>query len=115
MLPVPEELHGKVIFFERNSFTALDGLALKACRSPNYGNLYDDAYEEIPMPLCSIIDSNTMPVGRCTSMMLKNYVSSHLGYEDSKNREHLIKNGTKMHKLNKCALELEKIHMQIDA
>ena len=77
--------------FEGNSFTTPYGSSLKAYKSPSYGDLYDNAYEETPMPLHSIIDFNTTPVRCCPSTMLHNCVSSHLGYEDSKNREDLIK------------------------
>ena len=101
--------------FEGNSFTTPYGSSLKAYKSPSYGDLYDNAYEETPMPLHSIIDFNTTPVRCCPSTVLHNYISSHLGYEDSKNREDLIKNETKTCKLNKCALEQEKIPMQMHA
>ena len=47
--------------------------------------------------------------------MLQNFVASHLGYEDSKDRVDLINIATRTHGLNKPVLEPEKVPMQIDA
>ena len=63
----------------------------------------------------SVIDFNVMPVCCCASIALQNYVASHIGSEDSKNREGLMSMATKTHDLNKKNLELENIPMQIDA
>ena len=115
MLPIPAELYGKTKLFEGNSFAITDGSALKVCKSPVHSDLYDNAYEEKPMPLYSIIDFNATPVRCCASTMLQNYISSHLGFEDSNDRKDPIENATKIHKLNKSLLEPEKIPMQMCA
>ena len=56
-LPVPAEFHGKANFFKGNSFTTRDGSAIKACNSPSYGDLHDNAYEETPIPFVQLLTS----------------------------------------------------------
>ena len=42
------------------------------------------------MPDFSLIEFNEMPTRWCPSLIPQNYVASHIGYEDSKNREDLM-------------------------
>ena len=64
--------------------------------------------------LFSVIDFKTIPIRCCASLMLQNYVASHIGSEDSKNRDDLISMATRC-ELNKKNLEPQQVPMKIDA
>ena len=92
----------------------MEGSELKEHASPKHGNLHKDVEKYTPMPLFSIIDFKVMPIRYCASLILQNFVASHLGYEDSKNRDDLMQIAIRMHQLNKLILEPEKVPIQID-
>ena len=105
-------MHVKAKLFNECAFTVLDGSELKGHASPTYGNLHKDVDEDTHMPLFSIIDFKVMPIRCCASLILQNFVASHLGCEDSKDRDYLIQIETRTHELNKPVLEPEKIPTQ---
>ena len=82
---------------------------MKEYNTPKCRDLYPDANPNILMPFFSVIDFNVIPIHCCVSIMLQNYVSSNLGYKDSKDQSDLIEICPKVHKYNKPILKLEKV------
>ena len=107
--------HVKAQKFDEHSFTTNDGNELPQCEVLTCGNMYDNVSSDTTLPKFSVIYFDAMPEHCCVSLVLQNYVASHIGSEDSKNLEDLTSMSTKIHDLKNKILELNKIPMQIDA
>ena len=94
LLPVGKELHGKEKQFNEYSFTALDGSELKEHASPKCSDSHEDSNKDTPMPLLSTVYFKAVPIRYCAPLVLQNFVASHLGCEDSKDRDGLMQIAT---------------------
>ena len=114
LLLVPNESCRKAKVFDSFSITTTDDSCLKEYNTPKYGDLYPNINPNTNMSIFSIIDFNVIPIQCYASIILQNYISARLGYEDSKDQSDLIKITVKVHKYNKPVLKLEKVLLQID-
>ena len=87
--------------FIKHSFATLDGNELPKCKVLTRGNVHKNISSDTPLPIFSVIDFKTIPMRCCASLMLQNYVASHIGSEDSKNRDDLMSMATRTCELNK--------------
>ena len=115
LLLVKENEYNKAKLFDGYSFITENGCELPSYKPLTYGHRYKDMHPDTPLPNFSVIDFDKQPIHCCASFILQNYVTSHIGYEDSKNRDDLISIATKIYKYNKPILELHKIPIQIDS
>ena len=107
MLPVPDYVCFKSKSFDGCSFSIVDSSESPEHTTQKHGHLYDSVAKDAPMPLHSIIDFENIPVRCCASIMLQNYVASHLGYDDSKCGKDLTNVANNMHEHKKPVLEPE--------
>ena len=108
-------MYNKAKRFENCSFTTKDGKELPMHKPPTYDSTYKHIDPGTPVPDFAIIDFNIIPIRCCASFMLQNYVASHIGYEDSKNRDDLISIASNIYHQNKNILEPQLVPMQINA
>ena len=82
ILPARKNMYHKAKLFDGCSFTTKDGSELPIFKPPAHGYEYDHISPDTPVSDFSVIDFNVIPMRCCASVMLKNYVASHVGYED---------------------------------
>ena len=87
--------------FDGCSFATENRSELPSCKPPTFGSRYKDVHPDTPLPDFSLIDFDQQPMRCYASLILQNYVVSHIGYEDSKNRDDLISIASKTHQLKK--------------
>ena len=86
ILLVSKTVLGKARKFDNYSFTVLDRSVLPEYIISAYGNLHNNANNNIPLPMYSILNFDSILARYHALKVLQNFVLSHLEYEDSCNK-----------------------------
>ena len=84
LLPAEKTQHNEATLFDGCSFTTENRSELPSCKPSTRGSRYKDVHPDTPLPDFSMIDFDQQPMRWCASLIIQNYVVSHIGYEDSK-------------------------------
>ena len=105
------KVFAKLNYFKTVFFTTEHGGEFPSYYPPSFGSRHKDVNPDTPLTCFSVIDFDETPMRCCESLMLKNCIASHIGYEDSKNREDLMSITSKTYEHKKQTLEPKKVLM----